>query len=97
MHFNGTGKQMNRLWTSAATILMTLGTSGSAVAGYDCKSSISEYRSALNDISSYLTRYSNCLEYSRGKDDCSTEFRRLKYAQDSFESAVSGISLYCEY
>lgn len=67
-----------------------------AVAQYDCKSSIEQYNSALNEISSYMRRYSNCIANSRGTDDCSFEFRRLRNAQMEFESAVSGLKSYCE-
>lgn len=83
------------------TTLILLATVGvtipaAASAGYDCESSVEEYNSALDDISSYLRRYSTCVSSSKGTDDCSTEFRRLRYAQDAFESAVSDVSSYCE-
>lgn len=67
-----------------------------AAAQYECKSSIEQYNSALNEISSYMRRYSNCIANSRGADDCSFEFRRLRNAQMEFESAVSGLKSYCE-
>jgi hypothetical protein len=61
----------------------------------DCQEAISQYNSAISDISSALRRYSNCLSSSRGHDDCYSEFRRLKSAQDDFESAVSKYGTEC--
>ncbi len=61
----------------------------------DCGDAVDRYNSVLADVSSALRRYSNCVSASRGRDDCSTEFRRLKYAQDDLESAVSEIGSYC--
>ena len=57
---------------------------------------IDAYNSAVTNIGYPLKRYARCLESSDGSDDCSTEFRRLKYAQSEFESAVSNLG-YCRY
>jgi len=65
------------------------------LANADCSSAISSYNSALSDIESYLRRYTRCLSSSNGADDCSSEFRRLRSAQDDFESAVSDYQAYC--
>ena len=43
-----------------------------------------------------LRRYTNCISNSRGRDDCSSEFRRLKNAQDDFETAVSNYRSECD-
>lgn len=64
--------------------------------GYDCESSIDSYNTAINDVSYALKRYTNCLSSSQGRDDCSYEFRKVKYAQDAIESGVSDISSHCE-
>jgi hypothetical protein len=61
-----------------------------------CSDAIDRYNSAVNDISSYLRRYTDCVSSSQGRDDCSTEFRRLRSAQDDFESAVSAYQSECE-
>jgi hypothetical protein len=58
-----------------------------------CRDAIDQYNSAVSDISSYLRRYANCVSGSQGRDDCYSEFRRLKSAQDDFESAVSTFGL----
>jgi tetratricopeptide (TPR) repeat protein len=61
-----------------------------------CREAIDRYNSAINDISSYVRRYANCVSNSRGRDNCYSEFRRLKSAQDDFESAVSNYRSDCE-
>lgn len=64
-------------------------------AGYDCESSIEDYKSAVSDIEYAANSYVRCVSNSGGTEDCSSEFRRLKNAQDDFETAVSDISTYC--
>ncbi|MFC0588291.1 hypothetical protein ACFFF7_02580 [Novosphingobium aquiterrae] len=61
----------------------------------ECKDAVESYNSALSEVSYTLKRYANCVSASAGQDDCSTEFRRLKYAQANLESAVMEISSYC--
>jgi hypothetical protein len=77
----------------AITLIFCMANSARA---YDCSYAISSYNSAVNDISYTLKRYANCVSNSQGKDDCSSEFRRLKSAQADLESAVSTISYSCE-
>jgi hypothetical protein len=61
----------------------------------DCSNAVSTYNSVISDISSYLRRYTSCLSNSNGRDDCSSEFRRLRSAQSDFESAVSDYEREC--
>lgn len=61
----------------------------------NCGDATKNYNSAIDEISYSLKRYTNCLNASSGNDDCSSEFRRLRNAQDEFESAVSDIRNYC--
>jgi hypothetical protein len=61
----------------------------------DCDWAVSEYNSAISDIDSYLRRYSRCVANSRGNDDCSSEFRRLRSAQDDFKNAISRYQSEC--
>lgn len=68
----------------------------SAAIASDCGDAVDRYNSALNDVSYALKRYTSCLSVSGGHDDCSSEFRRLKYAQSDLETAVSDISSYCQ-
>ncbi|RWI41189.1 MAG: hypothetical protein EOQ93_31965 [Mesorhizobium sp.] len=62
----------------------------------DCQNAIASYNSATSDISYTLKRYANCVGDSQGKDDCDFEFRKLKSAQDDFESAVSDYRSNCD-
>jgi hypothetical protein len=57
----------------------------------ECQDAITEYKSAMSDISTALQAYTACLSTSNGHDDCSSEFETLRSAQDDLESAV------CEY
>jgi hypothetical protein len=61
----------------------------------ECRDAVSEYNSAVSDISTALRRYTNCVSGSNGHDDCSSEFRRLKSAQSDFEDAVSKYGSEC--
>ena len=54
-----------------------------------CRQAVDRYNSALADVSYALRRYASCVSDSKGNDDCSSEFRRLRSAQDDFKSAVS--------
>ena len=59
----------------------------------DCSDAADAYNTSTSDISDYLRRYVNCVSGSQGRDDCSSECRRLKNAQDDFESAVSSYQI----
>jgi hypothetical protein len=77
-------------------LIATLFTFGVAKAAWAaCDGAVSSYNSALSDIESALKRYANCVSSSRGSDDCSSEFRRLRSAQSDFESAVSEYQSEC--
>ena len=85
--------------TGLSVALMAFGilaAASPANAADDCQSAVSEYNSAVQSINYTLSRYARCITGSRGTDDCSTEFRRLKSAQSDFESAVSGYQAYCQ-
>jgi hypothetical protein len=58
------------------------------MAASECNDAIDTYNTAIDSVSYTLKRYANCVAGSHGRDDCSTEFRRLKYAQSDFENAV---------
>ncbi|RYG81816.1 MAG: hypothetical protein EON59_14475 [Alphaproteobacteria bacterium] len=79
----------------AAFALMGFGTA-KPVAAVDCPSAASSYDLASSGVSSRLRRYSSCVTYSAGNDDCYSEFRRLKSAQADFELAVMGYKTACQ-
>lgn len=61
----------------------------------DCNDATSAYNAAISDVSDAIKRYTRCLSSSNGRDDCSSEFRRLKNAQSDFETAVSQYESEC--
>lgn len=80
----------------AATLFLQSATSPAGASSGECREAVDHYNSVLDDVSDTLRRYANCVSSSRGHDDCSTEFRRLKDAQADFESAVADIEGDCE-
>ena len=72
----------------ALAIVTILAPASTRAASEDCQDAVAKYNEAISDISSTLRRYTNCVSSSRGHDDCSSEFRRLKAAQSDFEDAV---------
>lgn len=76
--------------------LLMFTVAGQAAKAGDCSTAATDYNNAISEISSYLSRYTRCLNTSDGDNDCSSEFRRLKYAQHSFESAVSSVRWDCK-
>ena len=80
----------------AVAALIACSMSSPAVASY-CGNARERYSQALDGVSYALRRYTNFLFISAGTDDCSSEFRRLKYAQDELESTVSEIVTHREY
>lgn len=79
-----------------AALALLAGSISSPASASACSDSIQRYNEALSAVSYALNRYSRCVSESQGRDDCWTEFRRLKSAQDDFESAVSEIESYCK-
>ena len=61
-----------------------------------CSEAADHYKSAAEDALSASRRYANCVAGSRGRDDCSSEFHRVRNAQDDFESAIAKIKNECE-
>lgn len=77
--------------------LLTVFAGPGAIADADgCRDAVSTYNGSLDEIDSYLRRYSRCVSGSQGQDDCSSEFRRLRNAQNDFESAVSAFISECD-
>jgi hypothetical protein len=61
----------------------------------ECREAVDKYNSAVSDVSDALKRYRSCVADSQGHDDCSSEFSRLRSAQDDFESGVSEYGSEC--
>ena len=82
----------------SASLFIVLLLTGEAFAqgnSYACRLAMDQYNTAVQEISSTLRRYTNCVSNSQGQDDCYFEFRRLKSAQDDFEMAVSSYQSSC--
>jgi gas vesicle protein len=80
---------MQIIRATLVAVMLSATASGPATASPEtCRNAINQYNSAISDISSALRRYANCVSSSEGRDDCSSEFRRLRSAQSDFESAV---------
>lgn len=77
-----------RCYLMTGAVIATI-ISGGSPAKADCQDAVRSYNSAIEDISSSLRRYANCVSSSRGNDECSSEFRRIRSAHNDFESAVS--------
>ena len=80
----------------ALAIVTILAPASTRAASEDCQDAIAKYNEAISDISSTLRRYTNCVSSSRGHNDCSSEFRRLKAAQSDFEDAVMKYGSECD-
>jgi len=102
------GRSTHTIWLSLSGRFLALiaGLSlGSASAGEtglvlaqasDCQWAVDQYNSALFDISYAVSRYASCVGSSRGFDDCSVEFLRLKNAQSDFDQAIMAYRFDCD-
>lgn len=61
----------------------------------DCRESKERAQQAASELADYARRLKNCAESSDLSDDCSSEFRRVRNAQDEYESAVSDVQSNC--
>ena len=61
----------------------------------ECREALDQYNAALDDVKRALRRYGSCVSDSKGHDDCSGEFSRLRSAQDDFEAAVAAYQSDC--
>lgn len=77
-------------------LLLLVGTTAAEADPQECRDAIDKYNTAIEEISSSLRRYTNCVRDSHAHDECSSEFRRLKSAQGDFEDAVSNYGTDCQ-
>ena len=61
----------------------------------ECKTAIERYNTAVEEVPSTLRRYTRCISYSEGRDDCSREFSRIRAAHNEFGSAVADYEREC--
>jgi hypothetical protein len=61
----------------------------------ECRDAMDRAESAAQDVASYGRRLISCVQGDY-RDDCSSEFRRLRSAHGDYESAVSEVQSYCD-
>lgn len=61
----------------------------------ECAESQRRAEQAASELADYARRLRNCAEGNDFSNDCSTEFRRVRGAQDDYESAVSSVASNC--
>jgi hypothetical protein len=54
-----------------------------------CSDTVDRFGLAVRQIDFPLRQFAMCVSYSKGRDDCSSEFRRVRSVYDDFEVAVS--------
>jgi hypothetical protein len=80
----------------AVLIAVALTSSIPATAGQEsCQGAIFVLKSAKAAVGDYLRRYASCVSRNDGRNDCSSEFSRLRSAQEDFEPAVSDYRREC--
>jgi hypothetical protein len=70
-------------------------TSAASAARPECDIASDLYNQAVEDVAEKMAAYRQCLAESEGADNCSTEFKRLRSAQDNLESAVGDVQNDC--
>jgi hypothetical protein len=55
----------------------------------ECADAVNDYNAVLPRLNDATQRFNTCIADSKGMDDCSAAFRRLRAAHDEFSSAVA--------
>lgn len=71
----------------AATALALAATQ--AAMADECADAVNDYNVVLPRLNDATQRFNTCVADSKGMDDCSVAFRRLRAAHDEFSSAVA--------
>ena len=61
----------------------------------DCGEAIERYQIAQADARLAADRYGRCVTRAEGDDDCSSEYRVLRQAQEAFVEATADLESYC--
>jgi hypothetical protein len=62
----------------------------------ECRDAKEDAESHRSELEGYVKRLYRCVEDNDLKNDCSSEFRRVKSAYSDFESAVSNVGSNCD-
>jgi hypothetical protein len=87
---------MRRHVGTAILFLALVNARGAIADPEECRDAIDQYKSARADVADAVRKYASCVADDDGHDDCSSEFRKLRSAQDDFESAVSEYEKECQ-
>lgn len=61
----------------------------------DCREAMGRYRVAQADARLAADRYGRCVTRAQGDDDCSSEYRLVREAQEAFEEATADLEALC--
>jgi hypothetical protein len=61
----------------------------------ECEQAVQKYNAAIPAVTDSVRAYAKCFSGSNGHNDCSTEFSRLRDAQEGFAIAVSDYKRGC--
>jgi hypothetical protein len=61
-----------------------------------CSDAKAEYQAAIGEVLANLHSYNQCVNDSKGRNDCSAEFGGLQKAHDNFAGAVSNYPTGCD-
>jgi hypothetical protein len=61
----------------------------------ECRDALERADSAASDLATHAGRLKTCADSQDYRDDCSTEFRRVKNAHSEYEDAVASVTSVC--
>jgi hypothetical protein len=96
-HSTFANRAIAALFVIGTALFGTLVPVASALASNDdeCQDTIDTYNRRMRDLDSSIRRYFPCVQSSRGRDDCSSEYSRVRSEQDDFERAVRDYTSEC--
>ena len=76
------------LSSAAASLLMLAVIVAPTADNPDCRTATKQYDDAVAKLKTALGDYENCVNNSRGRNDCAAEIKALDDAHDDFEEVV---------
>jgi len=77
------------------TLVVSLASAQFAVAD-ECGDTVRDYNSVLSKLTDAMEQFSTCVADSKGMDDCSKQFVRLRLVHNQFASVVAIYSKQCQ-
>jgi hypothetical protein len=82
--------------TAAAASLITLAVIVVPAAdNNDCRTATTQFDESVAKLTAALRTYEDCVNNSKGRNDCAAEMKALDDAHDDFEDAVADFSEAC--